>query len=167
MNKIIAATLLLFLFACTNNAPTTSTTNLDSAGKSNTLHTTGDNTVVTGAQPVMLNGCYQMTSNKDTAYLQLTVQDTTVTGKLTYLFYQKDHNQGTISGILRNNNIYAAYTYSSEGTTSVREVAFQIQDTVLVEGFGPVYQKGKEVLFRDKAKLQFAKERPFVKVACQ
>jgi hypothetical protein len=156
----------LVLCACGNNNTAADSTPQDTALSSQTIHTNVTDTIVTGAKPVNLNGCYQMTLKRDTASLQLTMQDSTVTGTLQYHWYERDANDGTLQGVLRNDTIYADYTFRSEGMTSVREVVFKIQDDTLVEGFGELTEQQGKVVFRDRSKLQFQNAYPFIKVAC-
>lgn len=116
---------------------------------------------------MVLNGCYQMMMKRDTAALELTVKDTTVTGSLQYNLYEKDRNTGTLQGVLRNDIIYADYTFQSEGMTSVREVAFKIQDGALLQAVGAVSEQNSKVVFKDQATLQFPTDAPFLKTACR
>lgn len=163
MHKFIPV--LLLFWACNNNAATTEEAK-DTAASSQTIHNNIRDTVVTGATPVVLNGCYQMTLKRDTAILRLDVQDSTVTGDLRYAFYEKDHNAGTIKGVLRNDTIYADYTFQSEGMTSVREVVFQVQGNTLLQGFGDLTEQNGKVVFQNRRKLQFQEANPFLKITC-
>lgn len=156
--------LFLLLGACNNNASTTASK--DTAASSQTIHTNIRDTVVTNATPVVLNGCYQMLLKRDTATLRLNVKDSTVTGDLQYAFYEKDRNSGTINGVLRNDTIYADYAFQSEGTTSVRELVFKVQDGTLLQGFGDLTERNGKIVFQDKTKLQFQTANPFLKIQC-
>jgi hypothetical protein len=165
MFKLLPAVSLVLFCACANNAGTADNES-DTALSSQTPHNNGDATVVTGAKPIALNGCYQMTLKRDTATLNLTLKDTTVTGTLRYDWHEKDHNIGTIKGVLRNNAIYADYMFDSEGTSSVREVVFKIQDTVLLQGFGALTEENGKIIFQHRDSLQFQDNYPFIKIMC-
>jgi hypothetical protein len=89
-----------------------------------------------------------------------------VSGTLRYDWHEKDHNSGTIKGVLRNNSIYADYTFESEGMTSVREVVFKIQDTVLLQGFGALTEENGKIIFQHRDSLQFDTIHPFLKIMC-
>jgi hypothetical protein len=151
--------------ACTNNT-TADTVARDTLASSQTIHSNSNDTVVTAAKPIALNGCYQMVLKKDTGTLRLAVHDSTVTGELHYQWYERDANDGTIKGVLRNDMIYADYTFQSEGLTSVREVVLKVDNNQLVEGYGDVAAQNGKVVFRDKAALQFQTANPFLKIAC-
>jgi hypothetical protein len=160
-------TISLFLFcACANDTATANADGSDTALSSQTPHNNGDATGVIGAKPIALNGCYQMTLKRDTATLNLSLKDTTVTGTLRYDWHEKDHNNGTIKGVLRNDAIYADYIFESEGTTSVREVVFKIQDTVLLQGFGDLTEENGKIIFQHRDSLQFQENHPFLKIMC-
>ncbi|HVG41631.1 MAG TPA: hypothetical protein VM888_08470 [Chitinophagaceae bacterium] len=156
--------LILFAFAsCSNNNTTSKIINDDSTGS--TVHGNSKDTIVT-AQPLVLSGCYQMVFKKDSADLLLDVKDTTVTGTLNFYLFEKDKNTGSIKGVLRDNMIYADYTFQSEGKTSVREVVFKIEDQNLVQAFGDITEKGSKLVFTDKENLQYQTANPFIKTDC-
>lgn len=139
----------------------------DPAAAGETVHANAADTIVTGAKAVPLSGCYQMTLKRDTATLQLELQDSTVTGTLEYRWFEKDWNKGTLHGVLRQDRIHADYTFRSEGITSVREVVFQIaEDGSLVEGFGDLVQKEGKLVFADKQALQYQVNHPFLPIPC-
>ncbi|HUP10666.1 MAG TPA: hypothetical protein VM187_00590, partial [Niastella sp.] len=85
MYKVLIVLSSLFFCSCGNDAAT-GTTLKDTVRSSQTIHTNITDTVVTGARPMVLSGCYQMILKRDTASLSLTVKDTTVTGTLRYNF---------------------------------------------------------------------------------
>lgn len=153
--------------SCCNDDSAPVTAQKDTAQSSQTIHTNVTDTVVTNATPMVLTGCYQMILKRDTATLNLTVKDTTITGDLRYDWYEKDGNTGTLNGVLRNDTIYADYTFQSEGMTSVREVVFKIQDGGLQQGFGELNEQGGKIVFREPNRLQFQTANPFLKVACR
>lgn len=118
------------------------------------------------ATPLPLDGCYKMVFNLDTATMRLNVVDSFVTGDLSYHLYAKDHNDGSIKGVIRDSLIVADYTFRSEGMLSVRQVAFRLQGTALVEGFGELNTKSDTFRFKDVNNLTFQFDRPFVKIPC-
>ena len=131
---------------------------------------TKDTTVVNdphvSATPIPLDGCYQMISKYDTANIRLNVTDSFVTGELSYHLYAKDANDGSIKGVIRDSLIIADYTFRSEGTMSVRQVAFKIQATSLIEGYGELDTRSDTFRFKDVNKLTFQFDRPFNKTPC-
>jgi len=153
---------LFFTAACTNSAnePT------GSADSNATIHNNLEDTIVTSAKPVQLSGCYKMIMKRDTAKMEITLRDSTVTGTLDYLFYEKDKSRGTIKGVIRNEMLFADYTFASEGTTSVREVVFKIEGDTLIPGFGDLTEKENKLVFTNRQALQFQPANPFLKVSC-
>lgn len=166
MIRTFFCTFLVVFTACTNN-DTSAKKTLKDAVSSGTVHTAAADTIVTSAKPVMLNGCYQMIMKQDTANLRLQITDSTITGTLNFYLYHKDKNEGSIKGVLRNNMIYADYTFQSEGMTSVREVVFRLDNDVLVQGFGELTEKEGKIIFLNKNRLQFNEDNPFIKENCQ
>lgn len=132
-----------------------------------TVHGQANDTIVSSGEPVRLEGCYQMVVQRDTATMYLNIIGNEVTGQLVYNFFEKDDNNGSLKGELRDNHIYADYIFQSEGRTSTREVAFKIQDTLLLEGRGPAEERDGKSIFLHSAKLQFDATHPFRKVDCR
>lgn len=150
---------ILLLMACGNTLDNASTTG-------ETPHAGSNDTIVT-TKPVMLTGCYQMTMKNDSAWLNLAVNDTVVTGDLKYNLYEKDSNIGSITGVVRDSMIYADYTFQSEGMTSVREVIFKISGDTLIQAFGDLSEKNGKIVFVNKNELQYINTSPFIKGSCQ
>lgn len=167
MNKILFSLLLAATFVGCNNDNSKTINVTDSTSvEGSTVHVNAKDTIVTSAKPLNLNGCYQMTMKRDTADLNLTVKDSLVTGTLDYQFFEKDKNTGILKGVLRNNKIYADYTFQSEGVTSVREVIFKIQNGALLQASGDLTEANGKVVFKDVTALDYNNIFPFVKVDC-
>ena len=162
MKKLFIALPIVLFFACSNNAAPEV-----QEPSSETVHTNGNDTIITSATPVILNGCYQMTMKKDSASLQIEVKDSLVTGTLKYNLYQKDRNNGTIKGKIKDDLIIADYEFSSEGMTSTREVVFKIKDDSLWPGFGNVSENNNGVVFENINTLQYDSIHPFIKIPCR
>jgi hypothetical protein len=113
--------------------------------------------------------CYSGSIKKDTILMNLTIKGNEVTnGKLSYKFYEKDKNQGTLVGELKGDTLIADYTFMSEGTSSVREVAFLKKGDSYIEGFGDVVDDNKgKVTFKDKKQLKFDGNVVLSKVDCK
>ena len=110
--------------------------------------------------------CYAYTSATDTIRLTLQTTQPTATGQLTYHYFEKDRNRGTISGTMHGDTLLADYTFQSEGTTSVRQVAFLRRDIGFIEGFGPVVEGQGKVTFKQPRALQYDAKYTLVPVAC-
>jgi hypothetical protein len=115
--------------------------------------------------PIPLNGCYRMVINKDTARIRLKVVDSMVTGDLKYHWFEKDRNEGSVKGVVRDSLVILNYTFHSEGTTSVRQVVFKMEGNSLIEGQGEMIT-ADTVKYKDIRQLQFQYDHPFVKIDC-
>lgn len=102
-------------------------------------------------------GSYMYEQNGDTVSLHLTVNGETASGHLTYALKEKDRNTGTFEGKVENGVLLADYTFNSEGQSSVREVAFRLDGTSAVEGYGDMEEKNGKMLFKDASKLEYGK----------
>jgi len=110
--------------------------------------------------------CYAHLTATDTIRLTLQTTQPTVTGQLTYHYFEKDRNRGTLSGTMHGDTLLADYTFQSEGTTSVRQVAFLRRDIGFIEGFGPVAERGGKTVFAQPGTLQFDAKYTLLPVAC-
>ncbi len=110
--------------------------------------------------------CYAHTSATDTIRLTLQTTQPTVTGQLAYRYFEKDRNQGTIRGTMRGDTLLADYTFQSEGTTSVRQVAFLRRDIGFVEGFGPVAERQGKMVFTQPSTLHYDAKYTLLPVPC-
>lgn len=113
-----------------------------------------------------LSGCYQNVLNGDTAFLKMNVHEFVVDGTLNYKRSEKDSNEGTFTGVIRGEIIIIHYVFQSEGTTSMREIAFKIKGNQLVEGYGDILMKGDSAVFENVASLKFQDAQTFNKIAC-
>ena len=113
--------------------------------------------------------CYRAILKKDTVSLTLNVKNGQLSsGNLSYNFFEKDKNAGTLVGELKGDTLYADYTFMSEGISSVREVAFLKKDDSYVEGVGDVIDDNNgKVTFKDKKQLQFDGNVLLSKVDCK
>jgi hypothetical protein len=113
--------------------------------------------------------CYSASIKKDTILMNLTIKGNEVTnGKLSYKFYEKDKNEGTLVGELKGDTLIADYTFMSEGVSSVRQVAFLKKGNTYVEGYGDVVDDNKgKVTFKDITQLKFEGKTVLSKVDCK
>ena len=89
-----------------------------------------------------------------------------ISGNLLYSLYEKDRNQGTLTGTLKGDLLVADYTFLSEGVTSVRQVAFKRKGNGWVEGYGDVITRNDTVSFQNIDSLRFNNSFELGKVAC-
>lgn len=100
-------------------------------------------------------GCYVFIQNKDSILMELNLNTNVVSGSLTYNFYEKDDNVGSLLGEVHGDTIFAMYNFDSEGQSSTREVAFLKKGNTLVEGFGEIEEKNGEMTFKNRKFLNF------------
>lgn len=118
----------------------------------------------------MVNGksCYLYAKGRDTITMSLAMNANNANGELIYRFDGKDKNEGTFSGTFIGDTLYADYSFSSEGTTSVRESIFLRTGDVLTEGHGEMEEKGGKMIFKNPRKVQFdAKSVVLAKIDCK
>lgn len=95
--------------------------------------------------------CYADTTNGDRVFLQIHIKGDEITGNLDYHIREKDQNHGTIRGKMKGDTLLADYFFLSEGTRSIRQVAFLKRGNSLLEGYGNIEeQNGKTVFKKDK-----------------
>lgn len=115
--------------------------------------------------PIPLDGCYRMVSNRDTAIMRLNVVDSLVTGDLRYHWFEKDHNEGSVKGVIRDSLLILDYIFRSEGMMSVRQVVFRLAGTSLQEGYGEM-TTADTIRYKDIYQLKFEQNHPFIKIPC-
>lgn len=105
-----------------------------------------DSSGTTMAQPDTV--CFQQITGRDSTMLHLVIKDSTVTGELNVLPYEKDQARGLISGMLKKNNqIMADWQRSGEGVTQPYEVVFTLKgDAVTWREGERIEKQGKWVL---------------------
>lgn len=113
------------------------------------------------------NECYSGILKNDTISMNLTFKDSIVEGKLSYHFFEKDKNDGTLSGRMKGDTLLAAYTFQSEGKESIREVAFLKKGNTFTEGYTDVEEKENIIVFKDKSKLDFNSKTILTQTDCK
>jgi hypothetical protein len=94
--------------------------------------------------------CYMYTAGKnnaDTFAAKLIINNNQVSGKMMYLYYEKDWRLGNITGTIKENNIDAIWTYMQEGMKDSVAVALKIEGDKLLQK-EPAFDKstGREYL---------------------
>ena len=67
---------------------------------------------------------------------------------------------------MKADTLIADYTFMSEGTQSVREVAFLLTDSTAKEGYGDMTEKNNKMVFIKLAKIKFDRSFVLSKQAC-
>lgn len=113
-----------------------------------------------------LPACFAYQTSNDLVRLKLNTVTPAVSGDLEYAFMGKDRNKGTIRGNMHGDTLLADYTFQSEGTTSVRQVAFLLRRDGFVEGYSDAEQSGDKMIFKNKDSLTFGNNMVLAKVPC-
>lgn len=111
--------------------------------------------------------CYSYTNNKDTVLLKTTSVKDTVTGTLSYNYYQKDKNNGKIEGQMKGDLLIVDYLFLSEGVQSIRQIAFKKIGNTLIEGYGEVEDKNGKTIFKNTDSLIFNQTIILSEVECE
>lgn len=100
--------------------------------------------------------CYQGIIKSDTINLSLEIaENQDVKGDLSYLFFEKDKNNGVVVGKMVGDTLKGNYTFMSEGLESSREIVFLRKGKIMIEAYGDVEQVNKKTVFKDPKKLYF------------
>lgn len=114
----------------------------------------------TGLEEAIIDGvqqdCYLYIKNRDTVSLTLTSDGNKHKGELTYNLFEKDKNAGKVSGEMKGDTLMMDYTFNSEGTTSVRQIAFLKRGNQLIEGYGAAEEKDGKMVFKATQNLDFS-----------
>lgn len=110
--------------------------------------------------------CYAAILGRDSLLLRVERMSDDVTGDLSYNFYEKDDNKGTLVGQMHGDTLLADYTFQSEGTESVRQVAFLKKGEGFVEGYGDAEEMNGKMVFKNTSTLDFNSGTAFKKVLC-
>ncbi len=108
-----------------------------------------------GSKKASLLHCYRYLNNHDTVILKTIDVNGIITGTLVYNLYEKDKNRGTIQGKMKGDLLIADYSFTSEGTLSVRQVVFKKSDTTFIEGYGDIEDKNGKTIFKNTDSLDF------------
>lgn len=110
-------------------------------------------------------GCYVYKLNGNDLKIEVTrIEGDAVNANLYYAYAEKDKNTGTFSGNLHGDILLGKYTFMSEGTESVRDVAFKVENGQLVEGFGDLEESGTK--FKDVTNITYSTTTPWKKADC-
>jgi hypothetical protein len=111
--------------------------------------------------------CYQYAAQGDTVTLKLIRAGETLSGTLVYKFKEKDSNKGTIQAAMKGDLLLGEYTFFSEGTQSVRQVAFKRSGNTLTEGYGEIIEEKGTTKFRNVDSLDFSSSIKLQEIPCK
>jgi hypothetical protein len=110
--------------------------------------------------------CYSYSKDSNNVLMKITIVDNLVSGDLFYQYFQKDKNTGKFKGEMSGDTLFAEYIFESEGTSSVREIAFLKNGNQCNEGFGDVQEKSGKMVFKNRNNLKFDNNMPLTKIDC-
>ena len=112
-------------------------------------------------------GCYTMIIGKDTAYMKLKQSGSEASGSLVYKRAEKDNSSGEVTLTVKKYHARGWYQFMSEGKMSVREIAFELNNSNLSEAYGDIEMKGDSAVFKYPHSLRFENDHPFILTACK
>lgn len=130
----------------------------------------GDDVQVFGksvtVEPTAVNTgeCYTYEKDGNAISLQIETAGQEVFGAMSYALAEKDKSAGLLKGKWENNILLLDYTFQSEGTQSTRQVAFELKDGQLIEGYGEMNEDGTK--FKDVSQLKFTSTMPLSRTNC-
>ena len=157
MKKVFIVFILYFTCGCSGDDNTVPSAETPAAAHNDS----------SASVPANLAGCYRMTIEKDTAFLELKQEGDSLYGPLVYKRFEKDSNTGTVRMKLLKGLANGWYVFHSEGKSSVRQIIFQASDSSLAEGYGDIEMKGDSACFKYPHALRFEEKHLFVKMACK
>lgn len=110
-------------------------------------------------------GCYVYSKYGTEISLKIVQNSPEVVGQLNIMHKEKDRNLGTFTGRRQGDKIIANYTFVSEGIESKRQVAYQLKDNQLIEGYGEMDDSGTN--FKDTSAIVYNSSMPLVKADCK
>lgn len=108
-------------------------------------------------------GVYAYQKNKDTIRMEIQQFGSPVIGDLLISLAEKDKNEGTFNGNLRDSVLIGEYTYSSEGVSSIREVALKFRGDRVLLGSAPMEERGGKMVFVDRNQITYDENTPLLR----
>jgi hypothetical protein len=113
---------------------------------------------------VVVTECYSYEKDGNAISMQIETTGEDVSGTMTYSWAEKDKNAGLVKGKWENNKLFLDYNFLSEGVQSTRQLAFELKDGQLIEGYGEMTDEGTK--FKDVSQLKFTSTMPLSKINC-
>lgn len=110
-------------------------------------------------------GCYVYNQNGNSVTMEITAINDSIKGNLKIAYAEKDANDGTFTGTLKNDKFIGTYTFTSESTVSKREIAFLVKENKLIEGYGEMIDNGTK--FKDNNAISYTSTMPLTKSDCK
>ena len=131
-------TSILLLFSACNNANTSNNTSNTEMNHTDSLSSDS------------LDICFQHVEgnrNQDTSYIHLILNQSEVKGQYNHMPYENDSRKGTLKAVKTGSEIKGVWIFSQEGMQDSLDVAFELQDSVLLQKpFSVDMSTGRQVL---------------------
>jgi len=110
------------------------------------------------------SGCFGFSGDGKTITLQITETGRHVKGNLNYLILGKEPIEGNFEGTIEEDILLGTYTYRMGGMESERSIAFQVNESGLLEGHGILNADGSS--FQNPHYLSFASSKKLTPCDC-
>lgn len=111
--------------------------------------------------------CFISIAGKDTSWLKLSFFPDSVVGTFYIQPYETDYYEGTLKGKMDGNILRADYTFYTEDFKTVNAVAFQLSDSVAVQGIGELIEKSDgHYEFKNNKAIDFSNGPHFKLIDC-
>ena len=119
----------------------------------------------TANEILLEEGCYAYNDDENLVRFEITqIEGSSVKGNLNYAYAEKDKNEGTFEGVLTGDKLLGKYKFMSEGTESLRDIAFKVDANRLVEGYGAMNDDG--TTFKDTSSIEYSSSFPLTRGEC-
>lgn len=112
-----------------------------------------EDTTIQSVPTISGQHCYAYTSDKDSIFMTVDINNKSASGTLVYKLSEKDKNEGTFTGTMNADTLFATYHFSSEGVMSDRKIIFVLNDSKAVEVFYHDVIEGKTVRYKSQKEL--------------
>jgi hypothetical protein len=110
-------------------------------------------------------GCYQRIDGNDTAFLDLQITDSAVTGRMVHKIEGMPLLESRLSGVIRDSLLIGENVFSSPEEPK-RQIVFLVKDDKLITAYGKLSASGGKIVFTDLKNLKLDTTLTFSKVAC-
>lgn len=111
--------------------------------------------------------CYLGVTGKDSVFVSIDDNLGTFSGKMTYKNNEKDNSKGELSGFKSGDTLKLTYEFSSEGTTSKRDIFFIQKGNYLMEGIGNQSDDNGVMRYADEKKIDYKAGQKLEKTDCK
>ena len=99
--------------------------------------------------------CYLGITGKDSVFISLDDNLGTLSGKMAYKNNEKDSSKGELFGFKAGDTLKLTYEFTSEGTTSKRDIYFIQKGSSLIEGIGNQKDENRTIHYADEKKITY------------